>query len=269
MENSESKPVGEKNKYYQLFQKVSDANISDIEKTQEYFKDLPELPQDAFQAAIAIRHFLIKTGFVYDERVFKLQDMVQQKRGNCLGLSLMIGSLLYERGVQPHYEIITTPKDAVYKQELKLFEELKRGDHFNYDNPILPKINDQTEHSFYRFAPIQHPSLILSGRTFETTTLEDIEEDPGWSPEAESRISATFEAVASHVYLQQAKEMIESNKYDGEQIKKICNKTLELWPNNREVYSLLWSLAKDTKDMELQKRTFEKYTEIGGDDSRF
>lgn len=269
MENLENKPVGEKNKYYQLFQEVSGANALDIEKTQEYFKALPELPQDAFQAAVAIRHFLIKTGFVYDERVFKLQGMIRAKSGNCLGLSLMIGSLLYERGFKPQYEIITTPKDAIYKQELKLFEELKRGDHFDYDNPALPKINEQTEHAFYRFAPIQHPSLILNGKTFETTTLEDIEEDPGWSPEAESKIPATFEAVASHVYLQQAKEMIESDKYDDEQIKKLCIKTLELWPNNREAYSLLWSLAKDIKDDELQKRAFEKYVEIGGDDSRF
>jgi len=87
MENLENKPIGEKNKYYQLFQEVSGANVSDIEKTQEYFKDLPELPQDAFQAAVAIRHFLIKTGFVYDERVFKLQDMIREKAGIALALA--------------------------------------------------------------------------------------------------------------------------------------------------------------------------------------
>ncbi|KKS96594.1 hypothetical protein A3B05_02025 [Candidatus Giovannonibacteria bacterium RIFCSPLOWO2_01_FULL_43_160] len=269
MENLENKPIGEKNKYYQLFQEVSGANVSDIEKTQEYFKDLPELPQDAFQAAVAIRHFLIKTGFVYDERVFKLQDMIREKSGNCLGLSLMIGSLLYERGFKPQYEIITTPKDAVFEKEKEIFEELLRGDHFDYDKPMLPKISDQAEHPLYRFMPIQHPNLILDRKTFETTNLDDIEENPRWSPEAESRIPATFEALASHIYLQQARDILVSRKYDRAYLKELCAKALKLWSENREAYSLLWGIAQEMKDEDLKKDSYKQYIEIGGGDSRY
>ena len=86
--------------HYKTFAEVSDAEPADIQEMRDFFRDLPKLPDNGFEAAKTVRHYLIEKGFEYDDDVFTLQDMARNKRGNCLGLSLLIasgGNLKYKK----------------------------------------------------------------------------------------------------------------------------------------------------------------------------
>ncbi len=254
--------------YFQVFQQVSGAEPDITESVKKFFKDLPDLPHDSFEAAQTVRAFLVDRGFQYDGSSFCIQDMMREKRGNCLGLSLLIGAILHEKGFQVDYRIILNPKDAIYHQDLRLFEELHRGDHFDYENPVLPQ--NKAQHPAYRFAPLEHPSLFLDGKPFETTGLEDPEEDAGWLPEAERIQSATFEQVASNVYLDRVKLKISSgDELNTNELKELCEKAISLWGDNREAYSLLWDIAQEDDNQTLKEECLKRYREIGGEDSRF
>jgi len=269
-ENLRKNPEHEPNPDYnfQVFQQVSGAEPDTIEQVKTFFKDLPNLPKDSFAAAQAVRAFLIDRGFQYDGGTFCIQDMMREKRGNCLGLSLLIGAVLREKGFQVDYRIILNPKDAIYQQDLRLFEELHRGDHFDYENPVLPK--QKAEVPAYRFAPLEHPSLFLDGKPFETTGLEDVEEDAGWLPEAERVQSATFEQVASNIYIDRAKLKISSgDELNTSDLQQLCGKAISLWEDNREAYALLWDIAEEENNQTLKEKCLRRYKEIGGDDSRF
>ena len=53
----------------------------------------------------------------------------------------MIGSLLYERGFKPQYEIITTPKDAVFEKEKeKLVKKMARYQQMRATNKIVERV---------------------------------------------------------------------------------------------------------------------------------
>lgn len=134
------------------FMEVSGADLGVIDQAKKLFADIT-LPKDSVEAAKIIRQHLIDKKFEYDDEVFCLQDMLKSKRGNCLGLSLLFGSILENRGHKFSYEIITHPKDVVDKQDNKLFEELLAGEHFDYDNPQLPTLKDVPAFPIYRLRP--------------------------------------------------------------------------------------------------------------------
>lgn len=269
IEKPQPSEVEQRLTHYKSFAEVSNAQLSDIQGMRDFFRDLPELPDDAFEAAKTIRHYLIEKGFEYDDDVFTLQDIARGKRGNCLGLSLIIAAVLSERGYNPKFEIITNPKDAIYREDLRQFEEFTRGDHFDYDNPVLPRLSERAQHPTYRFAPLEHPVLILDGKNFETTSLEEVEEDPGWSPDAELKTPVSFDEVASNVYVDKAKMAIRKGEYDIEQLKEWCNKATEMWGENREAYVLLWKIAREQGNKGLEQHVINEYKRIGGDDSRY
>lgn len=251
-----------------LFREASGASQENAEALNRLASKINELPDDSFEAAKQVRKFLVDSGFRYDNDFFTLQDIMKNKKGNCLGLALLFGSILSERGFSPKYEMILNPKDAVYDQELKLFESLMGGQYFQYDEPILPALSEQAEHPLYRFAPLEHPALVLDDeRVFETTGLEDTQEDPEWIPKAEVRRPATVEEIASHVYTDRIKSQNEN--LDLQSIQEQCEAAIALYPNNREAYSILWDLADEIKDKNLKQKAFEQYQRINGDDSRF
>ncbi len=244
-----------------------DATSASRKNLAALLKGTQDLPQGGIEAAQAIRKTLIAQGYQYDERVFTAGALLQKRRGNCLGYAMLIGGMLGEKGYQPSFEIILHPKDAVEAQDEKLFQELLTGEHFDYENPQLPE--EEAEHPVYRFAPLEHPVLILDGLPFETTSLEEEAEDATWSPPAERRIEATYGQLASNIPLDRAKILINQGGKDAEQIQGLIQKSIDLWQDNRSAWALLWELARARNDDALKEGAFRRYQEIGGDDSRY
>lgn len=165
-----------KEEEFSIYKEVSDAG-PEVEKLfSKFLQDLGPLPKDIFEAGKAIRTFLIKNNYQYDDRFFKLQDILKHKKGNCLGLTLLMGAVLREKGFEPKYEIIINPKDAIYKLEIDVFKEYSQGDYFDYDHPKLP--HKAAEVPQCRFTPLGHPRLILGDQYFESTNLNETEEEP-------------------------------------------------------------------------------------------
>lgn len=224
---------------------------------------------DGFSEAVAIRKLLIDNGFQYDGAKFLAQDVIHSRAGNCLGYSLLIGGLLLDRGFDVSFRVILHPKDAIHHQDQKLFRQLYGAEHFSYDNPVLPRLKDRQEYRPYRFAALEHPSLLIDGKTFEVTSLEDIDEDPGWCPESELVRSASFHEILSYVGIDKARSFIGNDGTNLQMVKDWVISSLNLWPENREGWLLLWAIASDLEDESLKRLAAARYVAIGGEDSRF
>src|SRR5207249_2048532 len=90
---------------------------------------------------------------------FTLQDVLRTRAGNCLGIPLLIGTILGERGFEPHYNILVCPKDYAFNLEQRKFEELK--EEIRFDNPV--PANLRAEFPFYRFFPLEHLVVRANG----------------------------------------------------------------------------------------------------------
>lgn len=224
---------------------------------------------NALETVARIRKALVAAGFQYDGDSFMFQDMVVRRRGNCLGLSLLIAGFLEEHGTSCGFEIITHPKDAVDTEDERLFSELLRGEHFDYDNPPLPTLADRPLHPPHRFAPLEHPVLVLGDARFEVTGLEDLNENPFWMPEAELVRTADFNAVLSNVYVDRAQMLLDVDPIDPLRIKDLLTEGLRIWDANREAWLLLWRVAVELEDTELQHVAVIHYERLGGNDSRW
>lgn len=255
--------------YFDVFAHASGGGVASmVRRAKEFFGRMNiAKSKDPFEYASAIRRSLISQEFQYDDGVFCLEDMIREKKGNCLGLSLLIGAELRRNGFAPEYQIILHPMDAIDAQDKKLFQELSRGEHFDYDQPKLADV--QAEHPLYRFAPLAHPALVLGGKRFETTGLDDIGEDPGWSPDAELIQQVDFTQVASNVYVDRAKTAVKKGKFKLDEVKQLALSAVQMWPDNREGWAFVFDVAESMNDNELSKQAKAKYLAIGGQDSRF
>lgn len=224
---------------------------------------------DTLSRANFIRRLLVERGFEYDDTVFCADKLLSLKRGNCLGYALLFGAMLLDCGDEVSFQVITHPKDAIHGQDQKLFGKLFRGEHFNYDNPKLPKIKDAPPNRAYRFFPLEHPSLFVGGKHFEVTSLEDLDEDPSWIPNAERVIEISFCELLSFVKIDRAQCLLEQEGDNLQEARDLVANGLKLWDLNREGWLSLWRIAFDLKDCELQRFAFSRYQAIGGDDSRF
>ena len=68
---------------------------------------IPKLSGDLVNKTMQIKKALEKEGFSYDPGVFRAQNVIGNRKGNCLGLPLLAGSILGERGIQPKYKLHT------------------------------------------------------------------------------------------------------------------------------------------------------------------
>ncbi len=254
-----------------LFAEISGAGHRSVDALVSLSKIVPSELGPLDQAHY-FRRYLIESGYVYNDKIFELEKLLEQKQGNCLGYSLLMGVLIEMAGTPVSYELITNPKDSVYEYELRLLESLRNGDYFDYDSPVLPTASDMPAAPFYRFVPLEHPILVIGedNQRFETTSLEEVEENPVWIPDAERIMPATFEEVASNIYVDQVKSEIDAQKVlDWDMQQKNIEKSLALYPDNREAWHLVWQIAKEKGDVELTAKAFNMYAKIGGDDSRY
>lgn len=254
----------------EVWGEASGATNEDILNMKATFKDLPEIKgMDIYDAALEIRRYLIEKGFVYDEAVFTLQDVLENKSGNCLSLSLLIGSILKENGFNPEFQIETNPRDPADKDDQEYFEGLVSGKFFDYNSLVLPKVTEQAEDPIFRFAPEEHSTLVLGGRRFETTNLDKDESNLGRVYEAERIMLASFDDVVSNVYLDRVTLASQNSNMDIKEKEILINKAIELSNNNREIYTMLWDIGLELGNEKIKSRALKEYTGIGGDDSRY
>lgn len=213
--------------------------------------------KDPKKEAIAIRDALWSVGFSYDPEVFTAQDIMQKRRGNCLGLPLLVGAIMGEQGINPEFQILVNPKDAVWKLEQGHIDRL--NEELRYDFPELAR--HQEDFPIYRFAPLEH-IVIGNGTTFLETTTTGNEQ-----VQSESARPLTFQNALSCVYKDRA--INEDSAGRIEQAKLLAHKGLKMWGDNRQIHALLAGLAYregDTKAFGLHRDRFES---IDGNDSLF
>jgi hypothetical protein len=252
--------------YYDLFQSVSGAPRESILQAKQFFSDLPGMDGNLAGAASTIRNYIIAHGFSYDDRVFTLQDILTKKAGNCLGLTLFIAVELLERGLRLGFRIVTHPLDAVHSADLRLFEELCRGDHFDYDDPILPRAVAQEP--MYRFGPLEHPLLVLDGQEFDLTNL-DTETDPTWTPPAEKRVDVDFSYIASCVLVDRAQVEFLSNRFDYARITQLCMDAVAMRRDCMQAWELMWYIGARQRNRALKDLARKQYLNFTADDSRY
>lgn len=230
---------------FEIYREASGASDKEAKAIRNVFSSVPR-GLTAIESAHEMRRALIAQGFQYNDRVFRLQDILKKKGGNCLGLSLLIGAELLERGFQPSFRLITRPKDAIARKEQELFDRLTTGGILDYDKPKLPE--HQADHPIYRFVPLSHPALVLDGITFETTGLDDVEENPEWTPEAEETIEVSFKELSGTVYSELARQTRKTMREEFEKAIELEKKSLNIWPRNLDALLYLWDCAKTIGD---------------------
>ncbi|MBI5254442.1 hypothetical protein HY932_01530 [Candidatus Falkowbacteria bacterium] len=257
--------------YFDLFREASGANQKDVEDARRLFLNLPKLKPNAFEAGKMVRDYLKENGFSYDSSTYKLQDVIKFKKGNCLSLSLIIGLVMKERGVEPKFQTLVHPIDAVYQYEMRLFDELKSGEHFDFHNPVLP--DAQADVPQYYFAPVEHPVLLLDDKHLETTSISEdetssAEPDSGERIKAESTRDSSFEELVGQVYFCRVVDEVDEAEsgYKSRAI-ELCKKSLAIYPRGRESWGMLYLLAEKVGDEKLKNEAKEEYSKIGGDDS--
>lgn len=208
---------------------------------------------DAFTEASQMRRALVQRGFRDDPSAFTLGDMLARRGGNCLGITLLLGAALIDRGFDPRVAVRINPFDDVHdagNEHLAALLDAKGG--VDADSR-LPDARDRTRR--FRFVPVEHASLVLgdaSGgeRPFETTSLvADV--DPGWSPRAESMIVGDYPSVSSAVWSERAKsllhEMARSGVVDDRGLRRsvaLALRAARAWPQNAEAWAEVWRAAR-------------------------
>lgn len=255
----ENQPEQKKIAAFELYRESCGAKLADIAALRKVFGSVPE-GLNAVETAKEMRKALIAGGYHYDDHAFHLQDIRRRKGGNCLGLSLLIGAELIERGFSPEFRLITRPKDAIARKEQELFDRLMTGGLLDYDRPKLPE--HQADHPIYRFGPLAHPVLILDGSPFETTGLEDVEENPEWSPEAESNETLRYAELTATIFSEQAKQMDRTTEEGCRASIALTHTSLERWPKNTDALFTLWANHSALGETDPANKAGEKYLNL-------
>jgi len=219
---------------------------------------IPTLSTDPTEATIQIKEALYQLGFSYDSRVFKAQDVIKERKGNCLGLPLLIGAIMQERELNPQFQIVVNPKDSVYKFEGDFFKRL--NDEIRYDNPQLA--TEQEEFPICRFQPLEHLLLDTNGTFFIEATSE---EHP--ANEYESARPLTYQQALSLVYKDRGLDA--EDKGIIKEAKKLAEEGLKLWPKNRSLIINLAHLLDGNGRGEKFTELIKEHEKCGGNDSLF
>ena len=89
----------------------SDNDDTNVQKYNYILKKIPNQIGDGIASAIKVKEILMDVGFVYDYDIFLAQELMEHKKGNCLGLPLLIVSLLKDTGNDAKLRVIVSPRD--------------------------------------------------------------------------------------------------------------------------------------------------------------
>lgn len=225
-----------------------------------------DLPNDDYEAARLILDFLKKEGIGYAESGATLQDIFSNKKGNCLGLTLLIGALLKDRGFQPEFKAMLNIHDATHEASERILNEWVSGHgEIKQDTPLPLR---QQQDPSYRFVPSNHPVLLLDGCVLETTSIAG-ESRPEDVVEAERVAPVSFEQVASYIYWERAGRLMKEKEFSYLEVQKILNEGLALSPDNREILSLKHDAAVRFFDDDGAEEARRRFLEVDGRDSFF
>lgn len=173
------------------------------------------------EAADKIKKYIFDAGFQYGRNEFKADEVLLRRKGNCLGLPLLIGAMLKEKEIEVKFADIIGPRDAVYPEEQRYYGRLFS----EIDFRSTPKLAEPVEDPIYTFASLGHVLLDVDGKLIETTGRDA--EPP---LEFQSRRLINFRQALSHVYKDRAVTKFNKGSYSG--LKQLQKKGLELWPEN-------------------------------------
>lgn len=237
---------------------VSGASPKVRAKFDKFVDRIPRLSGDSYESACQVYDALRQQGFDYDAKTFMAQDVLGNKRGNCLGMPLFMASVLDAKGIDGGVNVVVNPHDLFYPNLENVF--LRRAEQeIRYDNPVLAA--EETQPRNYRFAPLEHLVLDFNGRAFETTS--DDHELRGH----ESIREVGFYNALSYVLKDRAVYQFQNGDFDG--AIKLANNGLKIWPDNRELHGLLFSIYDCLGQKDRANIHGEEYARIGGDDSHF
>ncbi len=253
-------------------------NEDTLADTLAFFESFPDLPSDPREAFLAIRKHLIDQGFQYDGHTFLLEDIIREKRANCLGFCVLFGIILEGKGFDVDYEVAVNAEDGHYKYDLKKFDELIHGDVFSYDNlPDLPNEKEQTPQN--RFVSLQHPLLNVGGVSYETTDLPNPDapedSDDSMSPsfehgyKSETRQPVTLKNLYGSLFISQAKVLLSSPSNSIQDITSIARQGLGLWPEDTQGWVFLRDLSIEQFDDETAEVAERRFREMAEDNSLY
>jgi len=241
---------------------------------------------DAFADAVRLKRALVRHGFRDDPQAFALPDVLSRRGGNCLGITLVLGAALVERGWGPRFAARINPFDDVHdagNEHLATLLDPATGVH---QDSRLPDAHDRS--SRFRFAPVEHASLEVPDgdgrvRPFETTSLSP-DVDPDWAPAAESIRYAGFDAICGVVWSERAKVLLHEAATLGEsdaaaraallrRSVRFALHAARAWPENREAWADVWRaarlLAGAARFAAVAERAKDRYARAAGADSLF
>jgi hypothetical protein len=231
------------------------------------------LPDHPFDAAVRAKRILAARGFRDDATAFALPDMLERRAGNCLGLTLLVGAVLLDRGHEVDFVVRLDPLDDVHDAGQEYFARLHDPVRGVDSDSRLPEARDRAAR--YRFVPVEHASIMLPGaggdRPFEATNLVDLEVPPGWAPAAESIRRVGFAQLASTVWCERAKALIRTNTDAAtwRQALGFALRGLRGDPGNREAWTEVWQAARELGRPALAAVATARHADAGGDDSLF
>lgn len=196
---------------------VSGASPSDRVKFDRVVERIPNLSGDSYESACQVYDALKQQGFDYHAKTFMAQDVLKNRRANCLGMPLLMASVLGAKGVDAGVDVVVNPHDLFCPNLENAFLR-KTEQQTRYDNPVLAA--KEADVRDYRFAPLEHMVLDLNGKTFETTS--DDHELRG----CESIQKVGFDNALSYVLKDRA--LCKSQKGDFDGAIKLANDGLKI-----------------------------------------
>jgi hypothetical protein len=218
------------------------------------------LPPHPFDAALRAKRILAGRGFRDDATAFCLPEMLARRGGNCLGLTLLVGAALIDRGHDVGFVVRLAPLDDVHDAGVDYFARLLDG--VDGDSR-LPEASDRSASG--RFIPVEHASIVLAGdQSFEATNLADLEVPPGWAPVAEASRRIGFVELAATVWAERAKLA-----QDPRAMVAFARRALRADPGNREPWVEVWRAALALGRRALADAAAARYLAAAGDDSLY
>jgi hypothetical protein len=248
--------------YFEKYLEASGAKGEELAEARENYSDLlkkiPELNGDLKDSAIKVKMALQEDGFDYHASSNTAQSTLNGKKGNCLGLPLLIGSILKERGIEPNFKVLVNPMTKAGEiSESVGYKQIDEGT--PYLNPKLPFENSPFPNKI--FHPLEHIVIDVGDGVFIETT--DSQGDI-FKGSFESARDVDFNGALSNLYKDRFILDRESGLYlNGDLIKK----GLDLWSENRELIFLASQQALKNFDDENYKILSEKYLGMNDEDS--
>jgi hypothetical protein len=232
------------------------------------------LPGHPFDAAVHIKRCLAGRGFRDDASAFTLPDMLARRAGNCLGLTLLVGAVLIDRGHEVAFVVRLDPLDDVHDAGVEYYRRLHDPQRGVDGDSRLPEARDRAAR--FRFVPVEHASIVLPGagrdRVFEATNLIDLEVPPGWAPAAETNRTLAFEALAEAVWCERAKALVRGAAGEPSTWRLALRLALRAARGdreNREAWTEIWQAARAVGRPALAAAASAHHARRGGDDSLF